>query len=86
MFCTYGEDAAVFGIVAAPDGCACIVSSRVMVRPVGSFPDPLGLRRFVAGPDGPLGEAGRERFLGVKVPEVVVEIPCGIAKGVLFEG
>lgn len=70
----YGDEAAVFGIVAAPDGPPGVVSSLVMVNPEGSLPEPLGFLLFVAGPDGPLGEAGRDRFRGVNVAEVLPDI------------
>ena len=69
MFDAYGEEAAVFGMVDEVAGFG-MVSSLVMVRPEGNLPDPLCFLRFVVGPDGPLGDAGRERFLGVIVEEV----------------
>ena len=47
-----------------------ILSSLVIVSPEGSLPDPLCFRFLAVGPDGPLGDAGRERFLGVIVEEV----------------
>lgn len=70
----YGDEAAVFGMVAAPEGPLGVVSSLVIVNPVGSLPDPLGFRLLVAGPDGPLGEAGRDRFRGVSVADVLPDI------------
>lgn len=84
IFGAYGEEAAVFGIVTDPDCCIGIVSSRVMVKPDGSFPEPLGLRLFVAGPDGPLGDAGRDKFRGVSVVEVLPDMADGMANGLLF--
>jgi len=84
IFGANGEDAAVLGIVTDPVDCVGTVSSRVIVNPDGNLPDPLGFRLLVAGPDGPLGDAGRDRFLGVKVAEVFAEKVVGIAKGVLF--
>ena len=84
MFDAKGDDAAVFGMVAEPDA-PCRVSSRVIVSPDGSFPEPLCFRFLVIGPEGPLGEAGRDRFLGVSVAEVSVDIVEGIANGLLEE-
>jgi hypothetical protein len=82
MFGAYGEDAAVFGIVAEPDKFG-MVSSLVIVKPEGSFPDPLCFLFFAVGPEGPLGDAGRERFFGV-IDEDVWDDIGGMAKG-LFE-
>ena len=56
---------------------------RVMVSPDGSFPDPLGFRLLLAGPEGPLGDAGLDRLRGVSVAEVLPDIACGTAKGLL---
>ena len=81
MLLGYGVETALFGIVADPE--ALFVSKRVMVSPEGIFPDPLCFRRFVIGPDGPDGEAGLDRFLGVNVADVVLEIADGTANGLL---
>ena len=66
-------------------GCACDVSRRVIVSPEGTFPEPLCFRRFVVGPAGPLGEAGLDRFRGVKF-DVWGGMAVGIANGVLACG
>ncbi len=65
--------------------CVCDVLRRVIVRPEGTFPEPLCFRRFVVGPVGPLGEAGRDRFRGVKL-DVWAGMAVGIANGVLACG
>ena len=84
MFGAEGDDAAVLGIVDG-GGCVCDVSRRVIVSPDGTFPEPLCFRRFVVGPAGPLGEAGRDRFRGVKLA-VWAGIAVGIANGVFACG
>lgn len=72
MLGAYGDEAAVFGMVDEPDG-AFWVSSRVIVSVEGNFPDPLCFRRFVMGPDNPVGDAGLERFRVLRVVEVAVD-------------
>ena len=73
---------AVFGAVEEPPG-GWEVSSRVIVRPEGIFPDPLCFRRL-DGPLTPVGEAGLDRFRGVSVVEVLVP-ECGGIANVLDE-
>jgi hypothetical protein len=75
-----GEVATLLGIVDAPAEFG-EASNLVMVRFNGILPDPLCFLLFVVGPLGPDGDAGRDRFRGVKVAEVLVEIPEGTAKG-----
>lgn len=69
MLLAYGDDAAVLGMVVEATG-ACDVSNLVIIKPDGSFPEPLCFLRLVFGPEEPLGEAGRDRFLGVSVVDV----------------
>lgn len=76
----YGDEAAVFGMVAEPE--VALVSNLVIVKPDGNFPDPLCFLFLAIGPEGPLGEAGRDKFLGVIVE--ALDDTGGIAKG-LFE-
>ena len=52
-----------------------------MVKPDGSLPEPLCFLLFAVGPEGPLGDAGRERFLGVKEEDVSVDAAAGMANG-----
>lgn len=81
MLVGYGVVTALLGIVLDPE--AMPVSKRVIVSPEGILPDPLCFRRFDIGPEGPDGDTGLERFLGVGVAEVLFEIAVGIAKGLL---
>jgi len=60
------------------------VSSLVIVKLDGTLPDPLCLRLFVVGPAIPVGEAGLDRFLDVRVEDVLGEIAEGTANGVLI--
>jgi hypothetical protein len=77
------EAVAVFGTVEEPV-CGCEVSKRVMVRPDGILPDPLCFRRL-EGPEKPVGEAGLDRFRGVRVADVFDERAEGTANGLCEE-
>lgn len=46
-----------------------------MVNPDGILPDPLCLRRFV-GPEKPVGDAGLDKFRGVRVADVTEDGPA----------
>jgi hypothetical protein len=81
MLVGYGVLTALFGTVLDPE--VLPVSKRVIVRPEGILPDPLCFRRFDIGPDGPDGDAGLERFLGVSVADVLTDMADGIANGFL---
>jgi hypothetical protein len=77
-----GDVVALLGMVEVPAEF-WEVSSLVMVRFDGILPEPLCFLLFVVGPLGPDGDAGLDRFRGVKVADVFVETPEAIAKGVL---
>ena len=71
----------LLGIVVEEERECCAVSRRVIVRPEGSFPEPLCFLLFVVGPGAPLGEAGLERFRGVSVLDVCRDMEEGMANG-----
>ncbi len=52
------------------------VSSLVIASPVGTLLGPLAFLFLVEGPDGPDGDACRDRFRGVMVAEVLWETTC----------
>ncbi len=52
------------------------VSSLVIASPVGTLLGPLAFLFLVEGPDGPDGDAWRDRLRGVMVAEVLWETIC----------
>lgn len=71
----------VDGVVEALEEGWGVVSNFVIVRPAGTFADPLCLRRLLEGPWNPVGDACLDKFRGVGVAEAPLDTFCGMVKG-----